>query len=206
MVELFKQNFKALSFKRKFVFIGAFLGMLSVFLPWYSDVDRFNVGDTFLGITGPLYLTGFMTLFCFGSSFTVIMRRILKKKVKLPVSEGNFHLATSIVCSLMLVLTNSVYFHPKFGISLADKQVGVGMMMAAVALAVMGGFAIWARTERVEYTNVVSIDEPLFEEKLKKMQDNRDSQGIQITRETTVEDAIEAHQQRVQAHTNDIRS
>ncbi len=204
MFEKFKLGFKALSFTRKMILIGAMIGAISVFLPWYSDLDRFNVGDTFLGISGPLYLAGLITLFAFTASGTVIVRRILKKPVKLPSSEGNLHVATAVLALLMLVLTNSVYFHPKFGISLADKEVGFGMMMAIIGLALMGGFAILGRKERVEYANVVSIDEPIFEEKLKKMQENRDAQKIEISKETTVEEAIEAHKQRVQTSTNDI--
>lgn len=203
-MENFKQGFKRLSFKRKMILIGAFVGVISVFFPWYSDVDRFNVGDTFLGITGPLYLAGILTLIAFGSSVAVIMRRVLKSPLKLPIKEGNLHIASSVLSLLMLVLTNSVYFHPKFGISLADKQVGIGMMMAIIGLSVMGGFAIWGRKERVEYVDVINVDAPSFEEKLKNMKENRDNQKLDQTKSTTVEDAIEAHKKMIQTNTTDI--
>jgi hypothetical protein len=143
MAELsFKNNLKALPTREKLVFIGGFLAILGTFLPWYKDVDRFQTGDTFLGISGPLYLAGMLVLLCGIMSFGIILMKLLNKRIpKLPFPESYMHLGGAGFSVLMLILTYSVYFHPKFGINLTEKTVGTGMIMAiiGVGLVIFGG-------------------------------------------------------------------
>ncbi len=126
----------------KFVFAGSLLAVFSVFLPWYSDIDRFKTGDTFLGITGPMYLAGIIVLIaCFASLGFIAMKILDKPRPKLPLTENHFHVFTSSASILMLVLALSVYFHPKFGINLTDKSAGIGVYLAFIGsgLMILGG-------------------------------------------------------------------
>ncbi len=117
------------------MFLGAFITTVGVFLPWYKDVDKFRTGDTFLGINGPLYLAGILVFLAAASTFLLIGFDVLgKRKPKLPIKENYWHLSGGALSVLMLILTNSVYFHPKFGINLTDKSIGIGMMMAFVGV------------------------------------------------------------------------
>ncbi|MFC1615742.1 hypothetical protein ACFL21_01255 [Patescibacteria group bacterium] len=127
----FKTRLKKLSFHRKVVLLGAFILILGSFLPWYADLDKFGIGDTFLGITGPMYLAGLVILSLSTISLSVIIMELFEKPVKwLPIREEHFYLFAAGFSLFMLILSNSVYFHPKFGVNLTDKSMGIGMMMS----------------------------------------------------------------------------
>lgn len=124
---------KELSLGEKGVLLGSFLVIISVFMPWYSDTDQFKIGTTFLGITGPLYLAGLLVLIGGAMCMTSMVMKMRGKSLeRLPVKENHLYVASSIISLLMLVLATSVYFHPKFGINLATKQYGIGMILAAI--------------------------------------------------------------------------
>lgn len=206
-MSLFKQRLKRLSVKRKLVLIGSALTVLASFLPWYSDIDRFNIGDTFLGITGPLYLLGMVTLIVAGASLTYMLMKLLGKKLPgLPLSEGRFYLMNSIISLGMLLLATSIYLHPKFGISLADKTLGMGLMIGFVATGINLVGAWMSRDDRVELADSVSIETPIFEEEPEMIQNyQRPAQNIHKNREQTVEEAMRAHYENSAHNTNEIR-
>ncbi len=145
MPNTLKSRFKALPLSGKIVLLGSGLSFISVFLPWYSDIDRFNIGDTFLGITGPLYLAGLIVMGFAALSFASVFSTLLGKKLpKVTVEEHNLHFLTSGMSILMLVLSASVFFHSKFGINLTDKAMGAGLVMAFVGsgLTLLGAFMV----------------------------------------------------------------
>lgn len=121
------------------VLVGSTALVLSVILPWYSDIDRFKSGYTFLGITGPVYLAGLIILVAAGISLGLIILRVMERPLpKLPLKEPHYHLFTAVISGLMVLMASSVYFHPKFGMNLTDKSVGVGMLMAIFGVIVTG--------------------------------------------------------------------
>lgn len=135
----FKTRLKNLSFQKKAILLGALLLIVGTCLPWYKDLDKYGVGDTFLGITGPMYLSGIVVLTLSVMSFAFIIMRMMQSPVKwLPVAEEHFHLFTAGFSLFLLVLTNSVYFHVKFGMNLTDKSMGIGMMLAFGGVAIIG--------------------------------------------------------------------
>lgn len=140
-MDTFKSRLKGLPFKQKLILIGGLLVIVGAFLPWYSDIDRFNTGDTFLGISGPLYLAGLIVLISGIMSFGIIFWKLLgKPAIKLPVQENYMHLFGAGLSVLMIILTMSVYFHLRFGTNLMDKKIGIGMMLAmfGVGLIILG--------------------------------------------------------------------
>lgn len=123
---------------KKLIYFGAILLALSCFLPWYSDIDRFNTGNTYLGVSGPLYLAGLITFICASSSIFVITAELLGHKIqKFPLSSQQIHLTAISISLLMILLTSSVYFHPKFGVNIADKSLGFGMILSGASILIM---------------------------------------------------------------------
>ncbi|MBU1151605.1 hypothetical protein KJ632_02130 [Patescibacteria group bacterium] len=144
----FTSRLKALPLKEKAVFMGSFLLMIATVLPWYNDLDRFNYGDSFLGITGPLYLAGLLVFASAAASFGILLMKTLGRDLpKLPLKESQVHIAGGALSLLMLILTNSVYFHPKFGVNLTEKTMGLGMYIAfaGVGMIILGSFMVVKR-------------------------------------------------------------
>lgn len=130
-----KNSFLKLPLTKKLILISSFAAVIGVFLPWYHDIDKFKVGDMFLGINGPLYLAGLIILVsAIFSSALLVMKLMNKPLPKLPLKENHFYIFTSALSILMIVLTASVYFHPKFGINLTEKSAGSGMIITLIAM------------------------------------------------------------------------
>ena len=141
---------------QKWILFSAALIGLSTVLPWYEDVDAFGAGDTFLGITGPLFLVGLMLLV----SASMIAYRILapsmgKRVPSLPIKEGALFAFLGVQDLLLLLVANSVFFHPKFGVNILLKNTKFGMVMAAIGVLML----IWSgiRLYRLEATRSDSI-------------------------------------------------
>lgn len=137
------QIFKELPFEKKLLGIGSILMAVSVFLPWYQDLDSFKTGDMFLGITGPLYVGGISLLIM--SSLNMTLLFFEKTGGKLPyvnIKPSSFYFVSGIFAFFMLLLVNSVYFHPKFGLNITLKQSQFGMFFAFIAASfiTIGGY------------------------------------------------------------------
>jgi hypothetical protein len=195
----FKENFKNLALNKKIVLFASSLTVIATLLPWYSDIDRFNIGDSFLGITGPLYLAGLIVFFASLSSFVVVMMQLLDRPMpKLPLAERKFYVFNSILSILMVVLAASVYFHPKFGINLIDKNVGIGMIIALVG---SGGLLIGGVLKKRE-RSVLREDSAPQEDLLRGVDEimtpvvnveEREAAGV--NRDMTVAEAMEAQKE-----------
>ncbi len=164
---------------------------LSAFLPWYSDVDRFRIGNTFLGITGPLYLAGLLIMIVGAISIGYIVLQLLKKPLpNIPLSESQTYVFGGSSVIFMVVLAASVYFHSKFGVNLADKSAGIGMFTAIIggSILVMGGLFLKKTRPSDDF------DEEGFIQPLIKI-DDREPHHIEdrSKKEVTVGDAVEAH-------------
>ena len=145
-----KIRLKNLNTKKKLVLIGSLLTIVSVVLPWYKDLDRFKTGDIFLGVTGPTYLAGVIillsSLLCAG---LVGLELLEKPKPRLPMKENTVYVMAASLSIFLLIIVNSVYFHPKFGINLVEKTMGFGMWMAivGVAMEMVGGVMVLRKNE-----------------------------------------------------------
>ena len=137
------QLFQELSFEKKLLGVGSIVMILSLFLPWYQDLDSFKTGDVFLGITGPLYFGGFSLLAVgAGNLFFMYMEINGKKMPLVNMKPSTFYFASGLFSFFMLLLINSVYFHAKFGINITLKQSQFGMFFAFIAASFMtiGGY------------------------------------------------------------------
>ncbi len=140
--ERFADRLKKLPLPFKFVGIGSFLTIVSTILPWYQDLDTFKTGDKFIGLSGPLYLLGFLVLAFAIASFSMTAYKFFNKKLpKLPLSEEYFNIASGAMCLFLLVIASSIYFHPKFGVNITMKEIRFGMMLTFLgsAITLIGG-------------------------------------------------------------------
>lgn len=189
MPDSLKIRFMKLPLVRKLILIGGFLTAISVFMPWYNDVDRFNIGETFLGISGPLYLAGFLVFIAGAVSLALIGMQLMEKNVPgLPLKENQLHIAGSALSFFMLILTASVYFHPKFGVNLTDKSVGFGMILAFIGTGMLMIGAILAYKQREVSFDTEGSIAPLIDME-------REKADLNMRKNITVGEAMDRHEQ-----------
>ncbi|MFA6917456.1 MAG: hypothetical protein WC285_01290 [Candidatus Gracilibacteria bacterium] len=194
-METFKTRLKRLPLKEKLVLIGGFLIIIGSFLPWYQDVDKFRTGDTFLGISGPLYLAGLIVLIGGIMSFGTILWKLLgKPAVKFPVNENYVHLLGASLSILMIILTTSVYFHPKFGINLTEKTVGTGMIMAMIGVGlIILGSVLAIKNRNISFEEEGKL-EPLIDINDRVQSDIKPAEKIPFGSQKSINSFLEQHE------------
>ncbi|MCX6733253.1 MAG: hypothetical protein NTX63_00385 [Candidatus Peregrinibacteria bacterium] len=154
---------KDLPSDQKVIFWGAAAMAVSVILPWYSDIDAFKTGDTYFGITGPLYMIGILFLGLSGVAIATLFNYTVREKIEMIFSKlATYYMIAGGFCAFLLLLANSVYFHPRFGVNIAIKSAGIGMWVALIGVGMMlyGGYTLRKRRER--FTDMESRLEPLI--------------------------------------------
>lgn len=158
-----KENFLALPKQIKLIGIGSLILGISTLLPWYADLDSYKIGDEFLGVTGPASFVGIVILLLAGFSLWVFSYHVRGRKTpKLPVREAIAHLFVSIESLFLLVLVNSIYFHPKFGVNITLKESRFGMIIAFAGALVLLMGAFWQNREEIRRGDEVGKLEPLI--------------------------------------------
>lgn len=147
----------------KMIGIGSLILLISTLLPWYADLDSYRIGDQFLGVTGPASFVGIAILLLSGLSLWIFSYHLFERHVpRLPVREAILHLAVSIESLFLLVLVNSIYFHPKFGVNITLKESRFGMTVAFIGAVVLliGGYL--QNKEEISKADDVGKLEPLI--------------------------------------------
>lgn len=133
-----KETFLRLPRSTKTLGIAAFSLFLSTLLPWYTDIDSYRVGDEFLGVSGPTSFIGISILIMAGFSLWIFSYHLLERRVpRLPVRESVINLFVGAESLFLILLVNSIYYHPKFGVNILDKEPRFGMMLSLVTSLVM---------------------------------------------------------------------
>lgn len=137
-----KQLILDLPFEQKIIGAGAFLMFISLFMPWYQDIDMFKTGDMFLGVTGPLYFAGYTILLITILDIALLVTGAMDIKLPVNVRSSTIYLASGIIFFYLLFFANSVYFHQKFGLNLLNKESPFGMFFAFISasLVTIGGY------------------------------------------------------------------
>jgi hypothetical protein len=189
------QLIKDLSFEKKLLGAGSVLLALSVFFPWYQDVDSFKTGDIFLGLTGPLYLAGYSMLALAVINISLIFAGEVGKKLPfLNVKPPSFFLASGLITFYLLIIINSVYFHNKFGINITMKESQFGMFLAFISasLITIGGYmslrersSILKDFEENTQEPFIKIPDPADNRKPKENLRNISQQNVQAEKPQT---------------------
>lgn len=133
-----KETFLRLPTHTKLIAGGALLLGLATIFPWYSDLDSYRIGESFLGLTGPTSFVGVSILILAGLSLWIFSYHLLERRIpRLPVREAILHLFTAIESLFLLAIALSIYFHPKFGVNIVSKEPRFGMMLALLGAVVL---------------------------------------------------------------------
>lgn len=126
-----KQGFLRLPILKKAILVSSFGLILSALMPWYDHRNSFGIGDTYLGIQGPLFLIGFLVLGCGAASFFNIFFPLMGRNFfNLRRRGGTVALILGAQALLLLLVANSIFYHPSFGLNVGSKGTRFGMMLA----------------------------------------------------------------------------
>lgn len=181
-----KTAVKNLSLSGKIHLLGGLVAAISVFLPWYKEFDSLAGGYGFLGITGPTYLFGLLTLSSAVIAVGLVLLKISGRPLpKLPMNFGSFQVLCASVIVGMVILASSVLFHSSFGVNITDKQAGIGLFLSLCGGITMLIFSFLSRKNSVvmSYEEVGEID---FMEREK---------AESLNREATVAEALRAYEE-----------
>ncbi len=137
---------------RKWLLLGSVTVAVGALLPWYADIDAFGAGDLYLGVTGPLFLVGLMVLAsAVLTGVWVLFPALGKRLPSLPVKEGALYTFLGIQDLLLLLVANSVFFHPKFGVNITLKKTQFGMVLAGIGVLIMvwSGYQLYKKSAMI---------------------------------------------------------
>ncbi|MEK7171677.1 MAG: hypothetical protein AAB739_02090 [Patescibacteria group bacterium] len=158
-----KETFLRLPRHIKLIGVGSLILAISTLLPWYADLDSYRIGDQFLGITGPASFVGIVILLLSAGSLYLFGYRLLERRVpRLPVREAIFHLFVGIESLFLLLMVNSIFFHPKFGVNITLKESRFGMTLAIIGSAVLVVGAYFQNKKEIEESQSEGKLEPLI--------------------------------------------
>lgn len=161
----FKTALASLEVTRKWVLLSSAVIAVSSFLPWYKDLDAFKAGDLYLGVSGPLFLVGLMVL---ATSLLIgawiVLPALGKRLPRFPFKEGEVFMFLGIQDLIFLFIANSVFFHPKFGFNILQKQTGFGMIVAfiGVFLLLWSSYSLYRKEKRNAIPREGRAPEPLI--------------------------------------------
>lgn len=150
---------------RKWLLLGSAVVALGSLLPWYADVDAFGAGDLYLGVTGPLFLVGLMVLAsAVVTGVWVLFPALGKRLPSIPVKDGALYTFLGIQDLLLLLVANSVFFHPKFGVNITLKKTQFGMVLAGIGVLIMvwSGYQLYKKSTMAKIVgmNEAAIKDP----------------------------------------------
>ncbi len=155
LTQRMKQGFLRLPLRKQVVLVASAGLMISPLLPWYDERNSFGVGDSYLGIQGPFFLIGFMVMGLGAISFFNMFLPLLGKNFfNLKNRGGIAGVLLGFQSALLMVVANSVFFHPDFGVNLSTKSTRFGMTFAFITTGLMM-IAGWFSRNKVEETEEV---------------------------------------------------
>lgn len=132
MLQRIKAAFSGASPEQKLLLIANLTLMLSVFFPWYSDLDTRNIASRFNGVNGPLYVVGLFLFVTAALSFIfdfIVLLGYGGEHEKMP----QWQVAAGTQSVFLIVLAYSVYAHDKFGLGyLSSKSFHFGFYLALI--------------------------------------------------------------------------
>ena len=133
-----KQGFLRLPFVKKAVMASSAATVVSTLMPWYDMRNSVGIGDTYLGVQGPLFIVGMLVLGFGAVSFLNLFLPLAGKSFFNLKRKGG---ATSMILGaqslLLLLVANTTFYHPDFGLALSNKTTRFGMMMAFLSAGLM---------------------------------------------------------------------
>jgi hypothetical protein len=183
MLSQVKKSFKKLPLIKKATFFSSLALAFSVFLPWYSDLNAFNIGTKFTGVTGPLYFLG-LSIFLLSSANLLLIG--LEKDTKFDVKN------LTALPLILLFFVFTIYIHKDFGVNLENKQILFGYKGAV--LFALTAFALTFAQKPEKKIEVKQMKPEDFENAIEIKPEVPFNDDRRITRSSTIKEAIEAQE------------
>ncbi|OGJ43563.1 hypothetical protein A2974_02150 [Candidatus Peregrinibacteria bacterium RIFCSPLOWO2_01_FULL_48_20] len=154
-----KQGFLRLPLMKKAILTGSAALAVSTVLPWYDLRNSFGVGATYLGIQGPLFVIGLLVLGCgLVSFFNMFFPLMGRQFFNLRKRGGSTAMTLGGQALLLLLVANSIFYHPDFGAAVSSKATRFGMVLAfaSIGLMIIAGWMA-RRKEDEENDNVEDV-------------------------------------------------
>ncbi len=133
-----KQGFLRLPLMKKAILVSSAGLMLSTVMPWYDQRNSFGIGDTYLGIQGPLFVIGALVLVCGAVSFFNILFPLMGRGFfNLKKRGGSTSLFLGAQSFVFLLISNTIFYNPDFGSAVSSKTTRFGMVLAFVSIGTM---------------------------------------------------------------------
>lgn len=166
LIQRTKQGFLRLPFLKKVVLLSSLGLMISTLMPWYDERNSFGVGESYLGIQGPFFLIGLMVL-GFGaiSFFHLFLPLTGKNFFKTRGKTGLTSFFLGVQSLLLLIVANSIFYHPDFGVNISSKSTRFGMTFAFISLGLMAlsGWLSRNKEDSVSEEVITDVEEPSYE-------------------------------------------
>jgi hypothetical protein len=179
-----KQGFLRLPSPKKIILLSSGLLMLSPIMPWYDNRNTFGVGDLFLGFQGPLFLVGILVsalgALCF---FNLFLPLFGKNFFKLKRKSGFVALIAGTQALLLMLVANSVFYHPLFSTNVSHKSSSIGLIIAFVSVTFLmaSGWMAHRKEKTGDYPDLVLAEK--IEENEEDMDESNDWGGHQAARD-----------------------
>ncbi len=158
LTQRIKQGYLRLPGAEKAIFIGSGLIMLSPLLPWYDSMKGYVI-ETIMGVSGPLFLLGILTMAFGGLTFFHMFMPFLGSSFFKNSELSKLANFCGFEALLMLVISNSIFFSTDFGGAVTHKGTRFGMMIAFAGIALTIGGAYFAKGKS---RNVVEVKENFY--------------------------------------------
>lgn len=139
-----KNELRSLPIHDKITGIAILITGISVVFPWYQESDAWGGSpEKYLGVTGPLYLIGWVIVLISAATLYFFYRQVIRKEeLKLPFENNLAYLLSGALILFFNILTYSIYFHNKFGINPFRKEARFGMFAVffGASLLLVGGY------------------------------------------------------------------
>lgn len=146
LTQRLKQGFLRLPPMKKVILISSFTLCVSTVMPWYDQRNNFGVGDTFLGVQGPLFAVGLVVLGCgLVSFFNMFLPLMGRNFFDLKRKSGSLALTLGTQALLLMLVANSIFFHPEFASTINNKGTRFGMMIAFFSIGALMISGWWTR-------------------------------------------------------------
>jgi len=172
-MEKISSKLKGLPKRHKGLLLGLSISSVSLLLPWYSDLDSYDSGITYLAINGPASLIGISALLLNGFALFVLLFSIFKKKdfINRKLVENASGPVFLYICVLLL----SIYFHPDFGLNVTKKSLGFGAIIGIVGGMITTYSALVFKKDELKHDNPETVEDVLSEES-PELKENWDQQ------------------------------
>lgn len=138
LTQRMKQGFLRLPLRKQVLLIASAALMISPVMPWYDERSSTGIGDSLLGIQGPFFLIGYVVMALGAIGFFNLFLPLLGKSFfNLKKKAGLTSSLLGLQAAFLMLIADSIFLHPDFGVNLSTKSIRFGMTFGFVATGIL---------------------------------------------------------------------